>query len=67
MNFYKLTRTRCSLSNRWMQLWRREPPDQINHLRVEPPFGLPGVEVKHMRQGECLKANILEFQDVLLR
>ena len=61
-----MTRTRCSLPDRWMRLWP-EPPDHINHLRVEPPFGLPGVEVKHLRQGERLKVNILGFQDVLLR
>ena len=49
-----------------MQLWP-EPPGHVNHLRVEPPFELPGAEVKHLRQGERLKANILESQDVLLR
>jgi hypothetical protein len=66
MNFHKLTRTRCSLLDRWMQLWP-EPPDHVNHLRVEPPFGLLGAEVKHLRQGERLKADILGSQDVLLR
>ena len=66
INFYKLARTRCSLPDRWMQLWP-EPLDHVNHLRVEPPFGLPGAEVKHPKQGERLKANILRFQDVLLR
>lgn len=66
MNFYKLTRTRCSLSDRWMQLWP-EPPDHVNPLRVEPQFGLLGAEVKHLRQGERLKANTLGSQDVLLR
>ena len=66
MKFYKLTRTRCSLPDRWMQP-SPEPPDHINHLRVGPPFGLPGAEVKHLRQGERLKANILGSQDVLLR
>ena len=49
-----------------MQLWP-EPLDHVNHLRVEPQFGLPGAEVKHLRQGERLRANILGSQDVLLR
>ena len=62
----QLTRTRCSLPDRWMQPWP-EPPGHVNHLRVEPPFGLPGAEVKHPRQGERLKANILRSQDVPLR
>ena len=48
-----------------MQLWP-EPPDHVNHLQVEPPFGLPGAEVKHLRQAEHLKANIVRSQDVLL-
>ena len=49
-----------------MQPWP-EPPGHVNHLRVEPPFGLPGAEVKHPRRGERLKANILRSQDVPLR
>jgi hypothetical protein len=49
-----------------MQPWH-EQPGHVNRLRVEPPFGLTGAEVKHLRQGEHLKANILRSQDVLLR
>ena len=49
-----------------MQLWP-EPPDRVNHQREKPPFGLQGDEVKHLRQVERLKANILGSQDVPLR
>jgi hypothetical protein len=49
-----------------MQPWP-EPPSHVNHLRVEPRSGLPGAEVKHPKQGERLKANMLKSQGVPLR